>query len=188
MPLRSALPQEVGRAPASPFVMNFVGDVNHLPASSQVCCECCGCAARSATGGAMRARITASSLVPPRKASSPSCHRVNASPCPTPPAPPAPALPLLQLVRKMNFHTDKPFVMCRPAGEPQPAHCWPACCWACRLASLAGLAILKHARGMMPPCHGHLNCPRCSRCPALVAVPCQSVTPDGPLPFSPPFP
>ncbi|PRW59185.1 sulfate ABC transporter ATP-binding isoform B [Chlorella sorokiniana] len=47
-------PEEVGRAPASPFVMNFVGDVNHLPASSQ-------------------------------------------------------------LVRKMSFHTDKPFVMCRPS-------------------------------------------------------------------------
>lgn len=30
------LPQEVARAPASPFVMNFVGDVNHLPATSQV--------------------------------------------------------------------------------------------------------------------------------------------------------
>lgn len=28
-----------------------------------------------------------------------------------------PLLLTLQLVRKMNFHTDKPFVMCRPAGE-----------------------------------------------------------------------
>ncbi|PSC76396.1 sulfate ABC transporter ATP-binding [Micractinium conductrix] len=47
-------PKEVGQAPASPFVMNFVGDVNHVPASCQ-------------------------------------------------------------FVRKVGFHTDKPFVMCRPS-------------------------------------------------------------------------
>lgn len=47
-------PEEVARAPVSPFVMNFVGDVNHLPSHCQ-------------------------------------------------------------LVRKMGFHTDKPYVMCRPS-------------------------------------------------------------------------
>lgn len=49
--------QEVARDPASPFVMNFVGDVNHLPATSQARAALCDALRRSVAGPCGGARI-----------------------------------------------------------------------------------------------------------------------------------